>query len=286
MVKAGGTTVKSLIQSSMKRTHSSMGLYTNHHWMRDRNTVKNGETTAKSSITYGAYTEALRPHEGRDCKWFTIFRHPISRLVSAYFYCKQNGWDELCASMVLKAGNTDLHTFAKHWGNYGLRQFSLAFVEAGAVFAAEQERGVDGRPVMFPGWFRVKEYFENQFDVEQERALKQETGASNDLAMSYLLQPVEDLLSRNYSAVGILEKWGTSMNLFNKALGVPNFNWQTASRNLGRKNVDKRLHNEEAQALRAAWDDPVLAKTLWLDILLYDHAVTVHNKQVEEHGIV
>lgn len=188
--------------------------------------------------------------------------------------------------MVLKAGNTDLHTFAKHWGNYGLRQFSLAFVEAEAVFAAEQERGVDGRPVMFPGWFRVKEYFEKQFDVEQERALKQETGASNDPAMSYLLQPVEDLLSRNYSAVGILEKWGTSMNLFNKALEVPNFNWQTASRNLGRKNVDKRLHNEEAQALRAAWDDPVLAKTLWLDILLYDHAVTVHNKQVEEHGIV
>ncbi|CAM9274164.1 unnamed protein product [Hapterophycus canaliculatus] len=214
-----------------------------------------------------------------------MFRHPISRLVSAYFYCKQQGWDELCASMIVKAGSIDLHTFAEHWGNYAVRQFALAFVGADEVFSAEQDRGISGRPVMFPGWYRVKEYFEGLEGTAEARSFLRGSGARNDLAMRSLLQPVEDLLSHNYSAVGVLEQWEESMTLFNRALKVPNFDWRSASKSLGRKNVDYRLRQEEAQALRSAWDDPFINDHLWLDILLYNHAVSVHNQQVATHGI-
>lgn len=50
---------------------------------------------------------------------------PIERVVSAYFYCRRLKKDQLCASRVLDASSTDLLTFAKHWGNYGLRQVSF-----------------------------------------------------------------------------------------------------------------------------------------------------------------
>lgn len=50
---------------------------------------------------------------------------PIQRVVSAYYFCKRKKEDQLCASFVLYAGDTDLLTFAKHWGNYGMRQASV-----------------------------------------------------------------------------------------------------------------------------------------------------------------
>ena len=62
---------------------------------------------------------------------------PIARLVSAYFYCKKSPVDGLCASVVLRANETDIHTFAEHWGNFGLRQFSLAYALPEDVIAAE-----------------------------------------------------------------------------------------------------------------------------------------------------
>jgi len=50
---------------------------------------------------------------------------PVQRVVSAYYFCKQKKQDPLCASFVLDAADTDLRTFARHWGNFGMRQVSL-----------------------------------------------------------------------------------------------------------------------------------------------------------------
>lgn len=47
---------------------------------------------------------------------------PISRVISAYYYCKSEPSELLCGTAVLKANETDIYTFAEHWGNYGLRQ--------------------------------------------------------------------------------------------------------------------------------------------------------------------
>lgn len=61
------------------------------------------------------------------CARVCFVRSPIPRLVSAYFYCKKSPVDGLCASMIVNADDVDLYTFAEHWGNYGLRQFTLAY---------------------------------------------------------------------------------------------------------------------------------------------------------------
>lgn len=78
----------------------------------------------KWSVMTGGYPEALRHSPTlaeNDCRWFTLFRHPISRLVSAYFYCRKCPGDVACASEVLNARNVDLITFAEHWGSFGVR---------------------------------------------------------------------------------------------------------------------------------------------------------------------
>ncbi|CAN0360985.1 unnamed protein product, partial [Scytosiphon promiscuus] len=45
-------------------------------------------------------------------------RSPVSRVVSAYFYCKQARTDQLCGGRIVDARKVDLLTFAEHWGNY------------------------------------------------------------------------------------------------------------------------------------------------------------------------
>ena len=46
-----------------------------------------------------------------------------------------------------------------------------------------------------------------------------------DAAMHVLLEPAEKLLGERYAAIGILEEWDESLELFDAALGFPNFNW-------------------------------------------------------------
>lgn len=78
------------------------------------------------NVAHGGCTEALRRHAHGTCKWFTVFRHPIARLVSAFYHCRESPGDPLCASEGAGAGGMDLVHFAEHWGNYALRQFALA----------------------------------------------------------------------------------------------------------------------------------------------------------------
>ncbi|CAM9739501.1 unnamed protein product, partial [Ectocarpus sp. 8 AP-2014] len=55
-------------------------------------------------IATGGYVEALRRSPGlaESCQYFTVFRHPVNRVVSAYYYCRnpRHSWDPLHASSV------------------------------------------------------------------------------------------------------------------------------------------------------------------------------------------
>lgn len=57
--------------------------------------------------------------------------------------------------------------------------------------------------------------------------------------MRPLLEPIERLLSEKYTAVGILEQWDTTMELFNGVLEFPNFNWTEAFDSQGSQNINE-----------------------------------------------
>lgn len=217
---------------------------------------------------------------------------PVSRVVSAYFYCQRNHRDTLCASMVLDAETTDLVTFAKHWGNFGLRQMSLGFVIPEKVMAATVDDSMctlDGENIC-PAWYRLKIFLQNQADETAQikggsAAFVGDSGVY-EMWMHRFLRPVQEVLSSEYAAVGLVEQWDKSMDLFNKALKVPNFNWSSTFRSRGRSNSNSQNEGEQAQALRRYLWDPELRNILWLDILLYDYAVGIFNRQIHEYGVV
>lgn len=91
MVKSGGTTTKSMMRGFGRRNKVMHSEFANARWLEGGTGKRAAEGIMRrgKGIIYGGYAEALRQIEGSDrCKWFTIFRHPVSRLVSAFFYCK------------------------------------------------------------------------------------------------------------------------------------------------------------------------------------------------------
>lgn len=233
---------------------------------------------------------------------------PISRVVSAYYYCvKTNPRDQLCADFHMKrAENKNFMGFVRHWGNYGLMQFVPAFLALEDMTAQENwaslsedtvcistnERGTKvfdtTRPRFCPGWYRLKLFVESRRmrDAQGNQSPCASTMAPlNQLWMHRFLQPAMRLLSEAYTAVGILEQWDASMQLFQSSLKLPNMNWRGAFGNTGKTKVNLHFHDAEQETLRRAWHDPGVRELLWLDILLYDHAVSVFKKQAAEYGI-
>lgn len=198
----------------------------------------------------------------------------------------------------------DVVGFSKHWGNFGLMQFVLGFVKPEDVAAESTWAETSGEDVCIhtdkkgqnnylydqvsrcPGWYLLKLFVESRSDFTSgepdEYACESATASLNQVWMHQFLRPAMDVLSDKYAAVGLVEHWDTSMQLFQFALELPNMNWHAAS-GVARKNSD--FYDEEAATLREAWCDPRIRELLWLDILLYDHAVSIFNKQVVEYDL-
>ena len=134
--KCGGETIKKMLKDAWG---SKFFIYDSMRWkFGDEFLLDFGEKLATGSpwkVMAGGYPEALRrsPSVEASCRFFTMFRHPISRMVSAYFYCQVYPADVACASEIVHARDVDLLTFAKHWSNFAVRQFALSFVPADDV---------------------------------------------------------------------------------------------------------------------------------------------------------
>lgn len=100
------------------------------------------------------------------------------------------------------------------------------------------------------------------------------------------LEPVLETISSRYAGVGMLNDMEKTMLLFDKALRMPNFSWMTAYMKQGARNIDSNHKDEEHMALLKACTDPDIKKFIWLDLILYEHAQSVHEKQLKHYGLV
>lgn len=261
-------------------------------------------------IATGGYTAALRlsPGLAGGCKFFTVFRHPVHRLVSAYYYCRspKHSWDPLCASSVMDATQADLVAFAEHWGNYAARQMAMAFVPADDVLRYVDEAAGEDRPAMLngvlvediPSWFLLKLYLRHRHQQgggQSSGGGEKEEGhrfavagadldaLNDDAALSELMDSIQDLLRDNFTAIGVVEDFGTSMKLFDAAGVIPGKTWAYTYRKLGAANRNEARETEGGAALRHALVSKEIKKYLRLDLLLYDHAVGVFQNMVYQH---
>ena len=234
------------------------------------------------SVVGGGYVETLRRWSNVElkCKWFTMFRHPISRLVSAYYYCK---FSRSCARELCDARHVDLLTFAKHWGNHSVRQFELSFVSIDEVLEYSTTDAARQRlpqtvtnPSALTGSYLVKLYKENHSQAPIDLP---------DGDLYTMLQPAQDFLRDKYSAVGILEEYNTTLSLYNAALDMPGVDWHESFLHVGRVNENGKFDDEKAASLAEAWTSSEIKKYLQLDLLLYEHAVDLFLQQARAYNI-
>ncbi|CAN0037090.1 unnamed protein product [Scytosiphon promiscuus] len=294
--KSGGSTVKEILTASWGQRFF---IYDNMRWKQgDEFSRGFGIKLASATpwnVMAGGYTEALRrvPEVEEGCQFFTLFRHPIARIVSAYYYCKVLPLDKACASEVVQATDVDLLGFAKHWGNFAVRQFALSFVPSDDVQAyirTPEARALhDVDLATTSGWFQLKAYLERPLEeVESGEAAEGQRATQEQLPGSRLfdmLQPAQELITNGYT-VGVLEEWNTTLALFDSALAMPGMDWRTWYARDGKQNVNRAFEQLKAQTLEKAWTDPELKKYLQLDLLLYEHAVDVFHKQARSRGVL
>ena len=196
----------------------------------------------------------------------------------------------MCGSRVLRADEVDLVTFAKHWGNFGLRQFLYAGVSVKDVIASEASDPQVVSTNHYPSWWRVKRYHENRAINSSSIAAAAAKSEESFISIEYtvlkdFLTPVKELLSDRYSAVGMIEDWSTTLRLFNSVLQMPGFDWEYAHHQIGNKNINHQFLEEAERALRFAREDPDVNEYIRLDLLLYEYAREVHIKQVAEYQV-
>ena len=283
MPKSGSSTVLSILAAWATRNNLAHARFTSDTLLspEEPQRILHGNY----SLVTGGFTEALRAMGGGGgCKWFTVFRHPVARLVSAYYYCKhKDSSDQICGKELMDHANVSLYAFAELWSNYGTREFVMSFVTPDEVMTSPAVRAVASE---FPGWYKIgvfaEELYRNQTTTGS--AIDAPTGL-HDEAMEQFLRPAMDLLE-TYDAVGLIEDFDNTMSLFDAALGMPGLDWAGEFRSQGVVNegVDQ-VRAEQAETLRSAWTDPILQRFLWLDMSLYDHAVAVHHKQLSRFGL-
>lgn len=169
------------------------------------------------------------------------------------------------------------------------RRYALAFVRQDDLLSFEVDQGVCTPEC--PPWYRAKLYFEalhaKNDNGQQERPANGSALSEADVAMANYVEPVRNLLSTRYAAVGILEDWEKSMMLFDHALELPKFNWtRSSSRSSSKNEVRPTFSAEKDELLRTAWTDQKLRKSISLDLILYDYAVGVHQQQLQDYGLM
>ena len=132
-------------------------------------------------------------------------------------------------------------------------------------------------------WYIVKRYLQ---DLQQQTHDDTAEAASTDEHILFtFLEPTLEIISSRYTVVGVLEDMNTTMRLLDSALGMNQFNWTAENQKLGIKNQDAGHKDEEHAAIRAASTDPAIIRFISLDIALYEFAMRVHEKQVEQYGV-
>lgn len=250
------------------------------HWQKDElvyDTVqwRRGDSFAEDvmvshwKLLHGGCVETMRNDKARACKWLTIFRHPVARLLSAYDHCREAPRDPLCPP----TKSADLATFAERWGNFAVRQFALATVSPSTIkaWAARGRELPQGTSV----WYLIKEYLTRGGVALEDAVLEENVLASIKITLS------------SYAAVGIATELDATMRLFDKALPLEGLGWSSSLRKLRtqRDEKDAQYDNPASAEFQEAVANPRISSALRLDMLLFDHAVQVFQGQVAHHNV-
>ena len=218
------------------------------------------------ALSMAATAPWMRP----PCKYVTVFREPVSRLLSAYYYCRFASWDPLCGSKHFNflspqfGSPAHVQAFASHWGDFALRELLL-------------HPGLRGRAAssMTPDnyvWFAWKRAV--------ERTNSTEAGfhaASRKLSSGAL-----------FDVIGVVERFDDTCRLLDAVLPLPSRfrNYSAATKLATHSHGSERWKEHEVAAREKAKVDPVVRAALAWDLKLYSEVVLPRfDQQMVEAGL-
>lgn len=135
-------------------------------------------------------------------------------------------------------------------------------------------------------YYKIRLYVNELYEKDMAAGGAAHFSGVHDEALYKFLDPAIRRLETKFAAVGILDDFDRTLQLFNKALIMPNLDWVDYFNNLGAQNAgEKRVQDESEETLRLAWQDPTIHKFLWLDMLFYDRALALFNDQLVAYGL-
>jgi hypothetical protein len=227
-------------------------------------------------------TPWLRPA----CTWVTIFREPVSRLLSAYFYCHHSRGDPLCGSTAFNfstvfnfsnAGSSGssahVAAFARHWGSFGFREMLLhPALQPAALSSAPR----DTRPV----WWAWKQVIDRLAPSSLSRAFASLRGMLDGGQM--------------FDVVGVVERFGDTCRLLDALLPLPRGEpgrpayrtYLAAGTALRVSHHSEDWKRAEEAARTAAIADPAVRASLMWDLRLHGEVVLpLFERQVRAAGL-
>ncbi|CAN0088367.1 unnamed protein product [Scytosiphon promiscuus] len=247
MVKSGGSSVKGHLDASAQAD----GVDAPAVCLNGQGQEYTCQAAMQNSAVIVGYAELLRyPLQsiGRACEYFTVMRHPIDRLVSAFFYCPEDHDVQLrpkkwCGYVDDPQPVTErLVEFAtQDWKNKAFRQMSFGLYCPPMAFCEQAKPGAQ-QSVQEPGGWD-------------------------------LLQQLEAILA-SYTAVGILEHWDLSMQLFDARVKSPVRSWQQIQ-----MSNQGQLSGLRDEVLQWAHTSPEIHRVMATDLLLYEYAFSTFKLQ-------
>ena len=239
--------------------------------------INNSMLAKYHQITFhGSYTPILAAHLPQalghsHCTWVTMFREPISRLVSAYAYCKHSkGFDALCGATVVDARRSSLEKFAAHWGNALFRELLMfnwpvntscgVLCQARATKAETVARAM--RATFSPVWL-IQKVALNGTDNPQQRS---------DPTLNRVISAVASL--ELFDVVGVVEQFSLSMKAFDCLVPLArNRSWQREASTHHSSHHSESYANESRRLLHQARTSLAIQRYLQADINIYHRGV-------------
>ncbi|CAM9294983.1 unnamed protein product [Ectocarpus sp. 8 AP-2014] len=255
MVKSAGSTIRNILYTATQEE----GLPAPPVCLNDHSESACHKAINSSAIITG-FAESIRrvrlrlvPLEvaHRDCDYFTVMRHPIDRLVSAFFYCPkdhdlQNRPPKWCGDAEDSAPMSErlLEYAQRRWKNKAFTQMTFGLYCPPGAYCDTAKPGLPP-------------------------ALCEPEG-------QHVLQQVETILA-GYRAIGIMEHWGLSMQLFNARVRSPVRDWNVSTHvNPG---GGSGIRDE---VLQWAHQSPAIHDALRTDMLLYSFALSIFKQQTTD----
>ena len=207
------------------------------------------------------------------CKWVTIFREPISRSISAYFYCKfERPIDPLCGHTHFDFHNRSFGEFAAFWSDFGFREMLLHPALRGA---AVDHFSATGLPTSrTPTWTGVPVWYAWKRAV----TIVWGTGAALSQArFGAVKEMLED--GKLFDHIGVVERFDDTCRLLDTVLPLPpsvtarGDTFRKLASRLSSSHGSQKYKAQELKTLAAARQDSAVQASLSVDIQLYDTVV-------------